>query len=211
MPLNNPHYRPQRSLYQTVTTKWLTLTNFAWFLGGVLTLIMLVLMAKSAKVLGVGADEYPYDLVAIRGTQLDARLRNTRTMGTLVFLYDSKCKNCAKEMDSLLNLRSLEEKNQIALIFISMDEKPIDAMNFLEEQRVPESMVTYYVAPEARVNIKTVLDNHGTPGVDYQFPHTILFGNDGRMIVEYKGYVRSQEIMRTLQLYKIQNRGSSND
>jgi hypothetical protein len=209
MPLNNPHYRPQRSLYETVTSKWLTLTNFAWFLGILLAIVMAVLIAKSAKVLGVGGKEYPYELVALTGTQLDYNLRSARTMGSLVFMYDSNCKGCDKEMDSLLNLRSYEENNQISLYFISLDENPVDTMTYLEKQRVPESMVTYHVSPDTRNAVKTVLENHGTTPIKFEFPHTMLFSNSGQLIVEYKGYVRSQEIMRTLQLFKLQQTGQN--
>lgn len=105
-------------------------------------------------------------------------------------------------MDSLLNLRNYEKDNQIALFFISLDEMPTETMAFLESRHVPESMVTYYVAPQSRGNIKTVLENHGTTPIAFTFPHTLLFNNSGGLIMEYKGYIRGQEIMRTLNLYK---------
>ncbi|MCH2546251.1 MAG: hypothetical protein MK052_01385 [Alphaproteobacteria bacterium] len=202
--MNSPLYRPEKSLYERLTTQWLTLTNFAWFLGAVLVIIMLVLMFKSAKVLGVGQKEYPYELVGVTATQLDSHLNTARAMGSVVFLYDSKCTNCPKEMDSLLNLRAFEKDKQIALFFVSMDDDPVSTMNFLEKQNVPESMITYYASPEDRQFIANSLKRRGSVAVDLTYPHTLLFNSAGKLIVEYKGYVRSQEIMRTLKLYKMQ-------
>lgn len=203
MPSNN-FYRPQRSLYDNLSTKVLTLTNFAWFLAGLLVLILVTLLVKGVG--KIGSNEYPYTIQSINSITLDQKLRDTRTIGSLVFLYDSKCTNCPKEMDSLLNLRSLEESGKLALHFISMDADPLDTMTFLEQRKVPESMITYYVPPEGRTAIAATLEDHGVVKVNFDFPHTMLFNNDGKLIVEYRGYVRSQEISRTLQLYQLKSR-----
>lgn len=203
-PTNHP--RPRRSLYYTVTTQWLTPTNFAWFLAAALVIVLSVLAVNSARVLGLGENRYPHTLVAMNGTALDAALRNANTLGTVVFLYDSQCTGCDRQIVSLLNLRSAEEEGFVSLYFLSMDNTPEETLAFLQDQHVPESMKTYYVSPGMRVNITTILSHRGSMALDSRFPHTLLFNNTGQLIVEYKGYVRAQEILRTLNLYRSSRR-----
>lgn len=201
MPSNSP-YRPQRNLYENVTTRLLTLTNFAWFLSAVLVLIMLTLVVKGVGKVS-GDSEYPYTIQSINSLQLSQKLRDANTLASLVLLYDSKCANCAREVDSLLNLRSKEAEGKLTLFFVSMDDDPKDTMRFLEERNVPESMITYYVPPVGRTALAATLEDHGAAKVTADYPHTLLFNNKGRLIVEYRGYVRSQQITRTLQLYQL--------
>lgn len=202
MPASTNQPRPQRSLYSTITTRWLTPTNFAWFLAAVLSAVLIALAVNSARVLGIGETRYPYILTAMSGTSLDAGLRNSNALGTVVFLYDSKCTGCDRQMASLLNLRSAEKEGFVSLYFLSMDNTPEETMAFLHNQRVPTSMKTYYISPETRVNITTILSHRGSMALDSKYPHTLLFNNTGQLIVEYKGYVRAQEILRTLNLYR---------
>lgn len=206
MPSPTNHPRIRHSLYRTITTRWLTPTNFAWFLAGLLAVVLLVLAVNSARVLGMGETRYPYTLVAMSGTTLDTKLRNANTLGTVVFLYDSKCAGCDRQLASLVNLRSAEDEGFVSLYFLSMDNTPEETMAFLHDQRVPTSMKTYYISPETRVNITTILSHRGSMALDSKYPHTLLFNNTGQLIVEYKGYVRAQEILRTLNLYRSSRR-----
>lgn len=203
LPTNHP--RPRRPLYHTINRR-MTPTNFAWFLAVVLAVVLLILTINSARLLGAGENRYPHTLVAMNGSALDAKLRNSNTLGTVVFLYDSKCTGCDRQMASLLNLRSAAEEGFVSLYFLAMDNTPEKTMAFLQSQRVPESMKTYYVSPETRVNITTILSHRGSMALDSKFPHTLLFNNTGQLIVEYKGYVRAQEILRTLNLYRSSRR-----
>lgn len=197
---NTPHFRPQKPLYDVIVEKWLTLTNFAWFLTAVLVFVLLMLAINSAKKLA-GDEEYPYQLVAMSGSTLDMTLRDMDTKSAVVMLYDSTCgEMCEKQISTLLNLRELEGKNEMKLMLLSMDDTPEATMEYLKKIRLPETMVTYYVNPEGRNAVKTTLDRTGSTGVDYSYPHTLLIGKPRKMIVEYKGYVRSQEIVRSQRL-----------
>lgn len=200
---NTPHFRPQKPLYDVIVDKWLTLTNFAWFLTAVLAFVLLMLAVNSAEKLS-GSKEYPYQLLAMNGGTLDMTLRDMPTKGAVVMLYDTSCGElCEKQISTLLNLRDMEKKNELKLMLLSMDDSPEATMQYLEKIRLPESMVTYYVAPEDRSAVKSTLDRTGSSGVDYKYPHTLLIRKPRKLVVEYKGYVRSQEIVRSMRLHSM--------
>lgn len=198
----NKIYRPQRTLYDVIVTRWLTLTNFAWFLAAVLAGVLLLLAVKGAGKLG-GDDGQPYTLVAMTGASLDMTLRDMETKNAVVMLYDANCRDCEKQISTLLNLRSLQESKELGIYIISLDDKPETTMQYLESIDLPESMVTYYGGGPGRADIGRTLERIGSSDVDFSYPHSLLIGKGRKFIIEYKGYVRSQEIQRTIKLNNI--------
>lgn len=189
--------RPHRTFYDTVT-RWLTPTGFAWFLAGLLSVMLLVLAIKGAHKLS--DDAPPYRLLAMSGATLDMTLRDMETAYAVVLLYDAACHDCEKQIDTLLNLRSLTQKKELGIYIISLDATPETAVEYLKAIGMPESMATYYAGEAARAELGKTLERIGSAHVDFQYPHTLLIGKGRKFIIEYKGYVRSQEILRTIKL-----------
>lgn len=196
------HTRPRKPLYDVIVTRWLTLTHFAWFLAAVLALVLGVLAVKSADRLG-RKGEYPYTLVAMTATHLDMHLRDMRAKGAVVMLYDANCGDCGKQINSLLNLRALQGGGELDIIILSLDDAPETAMRYLDSINLPESMVTYYAGTTERAAIGRTLERIGSTRVTFSYPHTLLVGKGRKVITEYKGYIRSQEIIRTLRLHSM--------
>lgn len=199
---DKPNFRPQRSLTDAIA-RWLTLSHFAWFLAVALVVMLGVIGVKSAQKIQSSSGS-PYTLTAMTGTTLDIALRDMQTRNALVFLFDARCGElCDKQLAALLNLRQMQESGALALFLVALDDTPQDTVRYLESIRWPASMPVHYAAPEERNSIGRTLERLGSGSVRFTYPHTLLFAKPRKLITEYKGYVRSQEISRTLQLHRM--------
>lgn len=199
---DKPRFRPEQSLVDTIATRWLTLTNFAWFLAAVLTVVLVVLGVKSAEKLSAGS--IPYRILAMDGVTLDMELRDMPTQNAVVVLFSAACGDaCEKQVSTLLNLRGHQEKDGFSLYFIAMDDRPEDTLAYLKSIDFPESMTAYYAAPQAHASIRDTLMRIGSPNVNFTYPQSFLVTKPRKLVMEYQGYVRAQEILRTLRLHKL--------
>jgi hypothetical protein len=197
---DKPQFRPQKSLVNIIADKWLTPSGFAWFLAFMLAFLMLTLAVKGAQKLSSNS----YQLTAMNAVTLDMTLRDMDSNGALVYLFDADCgSDCEKQLDSFLNLRSQQESGEISLFFIAMDDKPEDSIAFLSKMNFPDSLTVYYAAPDEHQRIASTLERIGSTGVPLKYPHSFVIGKNRKFISEYKGYIRAQEVVRTLRMFKI--------
>lgn len=199
---DKPQFRPQKSLTDRIA-KWLTLSTFAWFLAVVLVGILAFLAVKGAEKLSDNG--YPYTLVAMDGKTLDLSLRDMPAKNAVVLLFNAKCGDlCDKQIDTLLNLRPMEENGSLRLLLIALDDDPLATMRYLESIDFPQSMRVYYTAPAARAQLLQTLERIGSGTArKMAYPHSMIIAKPRKFIVEYQGYIRSQEIMRTIRLHNM--------
>lgn len=199
---DKPQFRPQKSLADRIA-KWLTLSSFAWFLAVLLVGLMVFLGIKGAQKLGDNG--YPYRLVAMDGKTLDLTLRDMKSKNALVLLFDANCGElCDKQINSLLNLRPMEENGTLQLMLIALDKDPHDTMAYLESIDLPQSVTVYYSSPENCEGVLDTLERIGSGSVrKMAYPHSILIAKPRKFIMEYPGYIRSQEVMRTIRLHNM--------
>jgi thioredoxin-related protein len=197
---------------QVQLKRLMTPTNFAWFLVAVLGVILLILAVNSMqKISGGGKKAYPHDIIGLSSSLLRQYLGNPQTTATLVTLYTSdNCEYCDEQLEALLNLRSLEKERKLKIYAISTDANPEDTAKYLMQKRIPESFTTYYAAPQTMRSISIDLEQMGSTNIRRErknpFPHTMLFNERGKLIVEYSGYVRSEQVVRTLKLYALRKK-----
>lgn len=199
---DKPQFRPQKSLTDKVA-KWLTLSTFAWVLAVVLVGVLAFLAVKGAEKLSDKG--YPYTLIAMDGKTLDLSLRDMKTKNAVVLLFNAKCGElCGKQIDTLLNLRPMEENGAMRLFFIALDDDPLATMRYLESIDFPQSMAAYYTAPTGRAKLLQTLERIGSVSARKQaYPHSMIIAKPRKFIVEYQGYIRSQEVMRTIRLHNM--------
>ncbi|MBM3617743.1 MAG: redoxin domain-containing protein [Alphaproteobacteria bacterium] len=175
--------------------------NKGLFATAVLGFVLLILLSTGIK--RALFSDNPLAFVSATPKQIEDSLKYTNKLSSLVFIFDSKCLPCKRQLSSFESLYANVRSGELNMVLISFDESPDTAADFLRLHKLPAEIVPFYAEPENREPLKALLKSYGAQmnGV----PFIGLFNKQGALMDQYTPVVSAQQIRSVFSVLTIRN------
>lgn len=129
---------------------------------------------------------YSNSVVEVNSNNLLSIIANSKGKVLVVNFWASWCPYCKKEIKELTMLRKQYHRNKLEILGVSFDSGKNSFTHFLTKHKINYPC---YLASDPRISMMFNV---------YGIPATIVYDKDGRVAKQFSGYVKLDQLKRTI-------------